>query len=66
MKVLDVAQAVAPNCQIEYIGIRPGEKLHEGLLSDDEARNSVETEENVCDSVGALFAAERNTEHRVQ
>src|SRR6266853_1397175 len=45
MKLLDMAQAVAPNCQIECVGIRPGEKLHEVLLSDDEARNSVETEE---------------------
>lgn len=45
MKLLDLAQAVAPNCQIDCTGIRPGEKLHEVLLSDDEARNSVETEE---------------------
>ena len=45
MKLLDMAQAVAPNCQIECVGIRPGEKLHEVLLSDDEARNSVESED---------------------
>jgi UDP-N-acetylglucosamine 4,6-dehydratase len=38
MKVLDMAQAVAPDCQIESIGIRPGEKLHEVLVSEDEAR----------------------------
>ncbi len=45
MKLLDMAQAVAPNCQIECVGIRPGEKLHEVLLSEDEARNGVETED---------------------
>jgi UDP-N-acetylglucosamine 4,6-dehydratase len=45
MKLLDMAQAVAPNCQIECVGIRPGEKLHEVLLADDEARNSVERED---------------------
>ena len=45
MKLLDMAQAVAPNCQIECVGIRPGEKLHEVLLSDEEARNSVERED---------------------
>lgn len=45
MKLLDMAQAVAPDCEIECIGIRPGEKLHEMLLSEDEARNSVETED---------------------
>jgi UDP-N-acetylglucosamine 4,6-dehydratase len=45
MKLLDIAQAVAPNCQIECVGMRPGEKLHEELLSDDEARNSFERED---------------------
>jgi UDP-N-acetylglucosamine 4,6-dehydratase/5-epimerase len=45
MKLLDIAQAVAPNCEIECVGIRPGEKLHEVLLAEDEARNSVETED---------------------
>jgi UDP-N-acetylglucosamine 4,6-dehydratase len=43
MKLLDMAQAVAPDCEIDCIGIRPGEKLHEVLLSEDESRNTVET-----------------------
>jgi UDP-N-acetylglucosamine 4,6-dehydratase/5-epimerase len=42
MKMIDLATAIAPNCEIEVIGIRPGEKLHEVLLSEDEARNSIE------------------------
>ncbi len=41
-KVVDLARAIAPHAQIEIIGIRPGEKLHEDLLSDDEARHSIE------------------------
>ena len=45
MKLLDMAQAIAPDCQIDCVGIRPGEKLHEVLLSEDEARSSVETED---------------------
>src|SRR6266487_414063 len=45
MKLLDMAQAVAPDCEIDCVGIRPGEKLHEVLLSEDEARNSVETDD---------------------
>jgi UDP-N-acetylglucosamine 4,6-dehydratase/5-epimerase len=45
MKILDMAQAVGPDCQIDCIGIRPGEKLHEVLLSEDEARNAVETDD---------------------
>ncbi len=45
MSMLDLAQSIAPGCEIEYIGIRPGEKLHEVLLSEDEARNAVEVKD---------------------
>ncbi|SRR6266542_832568 len=42
MKILDLAEAIAPGCEIENTGIRAGEKLHEVLLSEDEARHTVE------------------------
>jgi UDP-N-acetylglucosamine 4,6-dehydratase len=42
MKLVDLAQTIAPGCEVEFIGIRPGEKLHEALISEDEARNTVE------------------------
>jgi UDP-N-acetylglucosamine 4,6-dehydratase len=42
MKVIDLARAIAPNVKMDIIGIRPGEKLHEVLISEDEARNTVE------------------------
>ena len=45
MRLVDLAEAIAPGCAVECIGIRPGEKLHEVLLSEDEARNAVELEE---------------------
>ncbi len=45
MRLIDLAEAVAPGCLVEYIGIRPGEKLHEVLLSEDEARTAVELDE---------------------
>jgi UDP-N-acetylglucosamine 4,6-dehydratase/5-epimerase len=45
MKLVDMAEALAPGCQVEYIGIRAGEKLHEALLSEDEARNTVELDD---------------------
>jgi UDP-N-acetylglucosamine 4,6-dehydratase len=45
MRLVDLAEAVAPGCAVEYIGIRPGEKLHEVLLSEDEARDTVELDE---------------------
>lgn len=38
MKLVDLARALAPECRLDFIGIRPGEKLHESLLSEDEAR----------------------------
>jgi len=43
-KVIDLARAIAPGVEIEIIGIRPGEKLHEDLLSVDEARHTIELE----------------------
>jgi UDP-N-acetylglucosamine 4,6-dehydratase len=45
MRLADLAAAVAPGCAVEYIGIRPGEKLHEVLLSEDEAVNAVELDD---------------------
>ncbi len=42
MKVADLASAIAPEAKVEIIGIRPGEKLHEVLISEDEARNTIE------------------------
>lgn len=42
MKIVDLAKIIAPNCKTEYIGIRPGEKIHECLLTEDEARHALE------------------------
>jgi len=42
MKVIDLATAIAPECKIEIIGIRPGEKLHESMITVDDARHTVE------------------------
>ena len=44
MRMTDLIAALAPDCAVKMIGIRPGEKLHECLLSEDEARHSVELE----------------------
>jgi UDP-N-acetylglucosamine 4,6-dehydratase/5-epimerase len=42
MKVVDIARAIAPEAEVEFTGIRSGEKLHEALLSADEARQTVD------------------------
>lgn len=41
-KILDVAKAVAPDCKIEIVGIRPGEKIHEEMITETDAINTVE------------------------
>ena len=45
MNIMDLVQAVAPECEVEYTGIRPGEKVHEVLISEDEARQTVELDD---------------------
>jgi UDP-N-acetylglucosamine 4,6-dehydratase len=40
MKIVDLARALAPDAEIDVVGIRPGEKLHEVMVTEDEARNS--------------------------
>ncbi|MCK5232726.1 MAG: UDP-N-acetylglucosamine 4,6-dehydratase (inverting) [Desulfobulbaceae bacterium] len=42
MKITDLATAICPECKTEIIGIRSGEKLHEVMISKDDARNTVE------------------------
>lgn len=42
MLVTDLAEALAPGVGYDVVGIRPGEKLHEGLLTSDEARRTVD------------------------
>lgn len=42
MKMPDLAKAISPECKIKIIGIRPGEKLHEVMISEDDARNTLE------------------------
>lgn len=42
MKLVDLARALAPECRHEIVGIRSGEKLHETMISEDDARNTLE------------------------
>ena len=37
MKVTDIAKSINPKLKLEYIGIRPGEKLHEEMIGFDDS-----------------------------
>jgi len=39
---LDLAKAIGPECRLEYVGLRPGEKIDEVLLTEDESAITVE------------------------
>jgi UDP-N-acetylglucosamine 4,6-dehydratase/5-epimerase len=41
-RILDVAKAVGPDCAIEYVGIRPGEKIHEEMITEMDALSTIE------------------------
>jgi UDP-N-acetylglucosamine 4,6-dehydratase len=44
MNIMDLAKVIAPDCKTKIVGIRPGEKLHEVMVTGDDARNTVEYE----------------------
>jgi len=55
-KIIDLARVVAPDSEIEVIGIRPGEKLHEMMISRDESRSTIELDDMyVVEPQGALW-----------
>jgi UDP-N-acetylglucosamine 4,6-dehydratase/5-epimerase len=41
-KILDVAKAIAPECKVTVVGVRPGEKLHEEMITESDAMNTLE------------------------
>jgi len=45
-RVTDVAAAIGPDCEHPVVGIRPGEKIHEEMVTEADAPNTIETESN--------------------
>ena len=41
-RILDIVEAIAPNCKMENIGIRPGEKIHEEMITEADSFNTYE------------------------
>jgi UDP-N-acetylglucosamine 4,6-dehydratase len=42
MKMIDLASAVAPDLKLKEVGIRPGEKVHEMMISEEDGRHTLE------------------------
>ncbi|MBA3405897.1 MAG: UDP-N-acetylglucosamine 4,6-dehydratase (inverting), partial [Gemmatimonadaceae bacterium] len=42
MKLIDLARVIGPDCEFEVVGRRPGEKLHELMVGEDDAHNTLE------------------------
>jgi UDP-N-acetylglucosamine 4,6-dehydratase len=65
MTILELSRTVAPDCEVDVIGMRPGEKTHEILVSEDDARHTVELDDKfVILPVGSEQAAKRWKEGR--
>ncbi|HEY2990935.1 MAG TPA: UDP-N-acetylglucosamine 4,6-dehydratase (inverting) [Candidatus Binatia bacterium] len=60
MKLLDLARAIAPDCRHDIVGIRPGEKLHEVLLTEDESRRVLEFDDFFVVQPGWLHSGSSN------
>lgn len=44
-KILDLAEAISPNCEKKIVGVRPGEKIHEEMITNSDAPNTIEFKE---------------------
>lgn len=64
MKMMDLVKAIDQNAQIKIIGVRPGEKLHEILLTSDEARHSLEFDDHFVIEPEFAFWQKDNFKHR--
>ena len=54
MKIMDLARAIKEDFSYEEIGIRPGEKLHEEMISPDDSRRTIELSNRYC--VSPIYA----------
>jgi len=53
--IMDIASAIAPNMKTKTIGIRPGEKLHEIMITTDDARNTLSIQDRYIITPGLSF-----------
>lgn len=61
IKIVDLAKAMAPNLKIKIIGIRPGEKIHEVMLNNEDSRLSLEFKDHFVIMPTILFKDRSNS-----
>ena len=47
-RITDLAEAIAPNCEIKILGIRPGEKIHEEMITSSDSLNTIDLGAYYC------------------
>ncbi len=65
-RVLDVAEAIGPDCEHPIVGIRPGEKLHEEMITPSDSFNTIETEKYYIITPSSLQYQGLNKQHYLQ
>lgn len=64
-KILDMAAAIAPECDIKIVGIRPGEKLHEEMITASDSIQTIDIGEYyaILPSVSYMYSTDDYIEH---
>lgn len=64
-KILDIAAAIAPRAEIKVVGIRPGEKLHEEMITDTDSLNTIDLGEYyaILPSISMSYSEQDFMEH---
>ena len=66
MNIMDLVKAIAPDCDVTFTGIRPGEKIHEVLISPDEARQTLEFPDMFVIQPGHAWWGDNDWNHGTQ